>query len=77
MPLHATQAILVDIVAPVEELPAKLIALLNTVVENESSIDSKTELVSLSSYFEKRQVMIFYYIKNDSNRIERRKESIN
>jgi hypothetical protein len=27
---HATQAILVDIVAPVEELPAKLIALLNT-----------------------------------------------
>jgi two-component system CheB/CheR fusion protein len=30
MPLHATQAILVDIVAPVEELPAKLIALLNT-----------------------------------------------
>jgi two-component system CheB/CheR fusion protein len=37
MPLHATQAILVDIVAPVEELPAKLIALLNTVViENES-----------------------------------------
>jgi two-component system CheB/CheR fusion protein len=63
MPLHATQAILVDIVAPVEELPAKLIALLNTVVENESSIDSKTELVSLSSYFEKRQVMIFYYIK--------------
>jgi two-component system CheB/CheR fusion protein len=30
MPLHATQAILVDIVAPVEELPARLIALLNT-----------------------------------------------
>jgi two-component system CheB/CheR fusion protein len=30
MPLLCHQAILVDIVAPVEELPAKLIALLNT-----------------------------------------------
>jgi two-component system CheB/CheR fusion protein len=41
MPLHATQAILVDIVAPVEELPAKLIALLNTVVIENEWLDSK------------------------------------
>jgi two-component system CheB/CheR fusion protein len=36
MPPHATQAILVDIVAPVEELPARLIALFEhtVVIEN-------------------------------------------
>jgi two-component system CheB/CheR fusion protein len=78
MPLHATQAILVDIVAPVEELPANWLHFWTHSSNRWVRLDSKnrTSLEKLSSYFEKRQVMIFYYIKNDSNASHRRRKGI-
>jgi two-component system CheB/CheR fusion protein len=44
MPIHATQAAAVDVVAPVEELPARLITLLHhtTVIENDSDTESES-----------------------------------
>jgi two-component system CheB/CheR fusion protein len=78
MPLHATQAILVDIVAPVEELPAKLIALLNTVVIENESGDSKnrTSLEKIIILLREETGHDFYYIKNDSNASHRRRKGI-
>jgi two-component system CheB/CheR fusion protein len=39
MPLHAVEAVLADIIAPVEELPAKLIKLLQHTLEIETEVD--------------------------------------
>jgi two-component system CheB/CheR fusion protein len=56
MPLHATQAILVDIVAPRRITRKTDCTFEHTVViENESSIDSKTELVSRNYHLTSRR----------------------
>jgi two-component system CheB/CheR fusion protein len=79
MPLHATEAILVDIVAPVEELPAKLIALFEhtVVIENESSIDSKNrtslEKIIILLREETGHDFLLYKKTTLMRRIERRK----
>jgi two-component system CheB/CheR fusion protein len=80
MPTHATKAMLVDIVAPAEELPAKLIALLRDkqLIKNNADIgtENRTSLDKIIILLLEQTGQDFSLYKKTTlmRRIERRKE---
>jgi two-component system CheB/CheR fusion protein len=79
MPIHAIESVLVDIVAAVEELPAKLITLIEhtLVIETDADIDSKnrTNLQKIIKLLREQTGHDFLLYKKTTlmRRIERRK----
>ena len=77
MPRSATEAVIADIVAPVEELPAKLIAFLKftPIVQTEPNIDSKGNLDKIFILLREQTGHDFSLYKKNTllRRIDRRK----